>query len=91
MITANQMRAARVLLGLDQRKLAEAACLSLPTIQRMESSAGQVRGTVESLARVVRALEQAGVELIAEGSSSASGGRGVRLKVGASHAGKARD
>jgi predicted transcriptional regulator len=81
MITAAQIRAARALLGLDQRSLAEAAGLSLPTIQRMEGSAGQVRGNVESLVRVVEALEKAGVELIGEGASSAGGGRGVRLKT----------
>lgn len=84
MITANQMRAARALLSLDQRQLAEAANLSLPTIQRMESSDGQVRGNVESLVRVVEALDRAGVELIGEGASSLSGGRGVRLKGPAS-------
>jgi predicted transcriptional regulator len=81
MITAAQIRAARALLGLDQRRLAEAAGLSLPTIQRMEASAGQVRGNVESLVKVVEALEKAGIELIGEGASSAGGGRGVRLKT----------
>jgi len=80
MITAAQIRAARALLGMDQRRLAEAAGLSLPTIQRMEASAGQVRGNVESLVKVVEALEKAGIELIGEGSVSAAGGRGVRLK-----------
>ena len=44
MIISQQMRAARALLGLDQRQLAKLASLSLPTIQRMESSDGQVRG-----------------------------------------------
>ena len=81
MITAAQIRAARALLGLDQRRLAEAAGLSLPTIQRMEGSAGQVRGNVESLVKVVEALEKAGIELIGEGASSAGGGRGVRLRA----------
>jgi len=81
MITAAQIRAARALLGLDQRRLAEAAGLSLPTIQRMEGSAGQVRGNVESLVKVVEALEKAGVELIGEGAASSGGGRGVRLKA----------
>jgi predicted transcriptional regulator len=81
MITAAQIRAARALLGLDQRRLAKAAGLSLPTIQRMEGSAGQVRGNVESLVRVVAALEKAGIELIGEGVSSAGGGRGVRLRT----------
>ena len=80
MITAAQIRAARSLLGLDQRKLAEASGLSLPTIQRMEASDGQVRGNVDSLVKVVEALERAGVELIAEGAVSSEGGRGVRLK-----------
>jgi transcriptional regulator with XRE-family HTH domain len=80
MITAAQIRAARGLLGMDQRKLAEAAGLSLPTIQRMEASEGQVRGNVDSLVKVVEALERAGVELIAEGAVSPEGGRGVRLK-----------
>jgi predicted transcriptional regulator len=83
MITAAQIRAARALLGLDQRRLAVAAGLSLPTIQRMEGSAGQVRGNVESLVRVVEALEKAGIELIGAGATSAGGGRGVRLKASA--------
>ena len=81
MITAAQIRAARALLGMDQRHLAEAAGLSVPTIQRMEGSAGQVRGNVESLVKVVEALETAGVELIGEGAQSVGGGRGVRLKA----------
>jgi transcriptional regulator with XRE-family HTH domain len=80
MITAAQIRAARALLGLDQRRLAQAAGLSLPTIQRMESSAGQVRGNVDSLFKVVEALERAGVELIGEGAGSVGKGRGVRLR-----------
>jgi len=75
------MRAARALLGIDQKTLAELAGLSVPTIQRMEASSGNVRGVVDSLTKVVVALELAGVELIAEGSASTAGGRGVRLKV----------
>ncbi|MCL6618319.1 helix-turn-helix domain-containing protein [Thermomonas hydrothermalis] len=80
MITSQQMRAARALLGIDQKTLAKLAGLSLPTIQRMEASDGTVRGMVDSLTRVVEALEAAGVELIGEGASSPGGGRGVRLK-----------
>jgi predicted transcriptional regulator len=80
MITASQMRAARALLGIDQKTLAELAGLSVPTIQRMEASAGNVRGVVDSLVRVVHALELAGVEIIGEGATSVAGGRGVRLK-----------
>jgi transcriptional regulator with XRE-family HTH domain len=80
MITAPQMRAARALLGLDQRGLAERSGLSLPTIQRMEASDGQVRGTVDSLVKVVQALEASGIELLGEGAPSRATGRGVRLK-----------
>lgn len=80
MITAPQMRAARALLGIDQRQLAELARLSLPTIQRMEASNGVIRGNVDSLMKLVDALALAGIELIGEGAVSAEGGRGVRLK-----------
>lgn len=80
MITAFQLRAARALIGIDQSELAQRAGLSLPTIQRMETSGGLIRGNVDSLTRVVQALEDMGVELIAEGSASAVGGRGVRLR-----------
>lgn len=79
MITAAQLRAARALLGMDQRGLAAAVGLSVPTIQRMEASDGVVRGNVESLMKVIAGLEQLGVELIGEGAESKGGGRGVRL------------
>jgi transcriptional regulator with XRE-family HTH domain len=97
MITAPQLRAARALLGIDQLTLARRSSLSLPTIQRMETSDGLIRGNVDSLVKVVQALEDMGIELIGEGSTSTVGGRGVRLrersvrttvreqKMGASH------
>ncbi len=80
MITSAQIRAARALLGMDQRMLAEKAGLSLPTIQRMEASDGQVRGVVDSLVKVVQALETAGIELIGDNAPSSGGGRGVRFR-----------
>jgi transcriptional regulator with XRE-family HTH domain len=80
MITGPQMRAARALLGLDQRALAQRSGLSLPTIQRMESNAGVIRGNVDSLMKLVEALTASGIELIGEGMVSREGGRGVRLK-----------
>jgi len=82
MITSGQMRAARALLGIDQRTLALESGLSLPTIQRMEASAGQVRGVVGSLVKLVTALDSLGIDLIGENAPSAAGGRGVRLKSG---------
>ena len=80
MITAAQLKAARALLGLDQRALAEAADLSLPTIQRMEASDGTIRGNVDSLVKLIAALDAAGLELIGEGAATEGSGRGVRLK-----------
>jgi transcriptional regulator with XRE-family HTH domain len=80
MITSMQMRAARALLGIDQRELAELAELSVPTIQRMEASGGVVRGNVDSLMKLIGALDRRGIELIADGAVSDSGGRGVRLR-----------
>ncbi|MBX3574014.1 MAG: helix-turn-helix transcriptional regulator [Mesorhizobium sp.] len=82
MITATQLRAARALLGVDQRRLAELSGLSVPTIQRMEASEGTIRGNVDSLMKLIAALDAAGVEVIGEGAVSRAGGRGVRLKAG---------
>ena len=80
MITAAQMRAARALLGIDQRQLAVLSGVSLQTIQRMEASEGNVRGIVDTLTKVVEALDAAGVELIGENVRSLGDGRGVRFK-----------
>jgi len=81
MITAAQLRAARLLLGIDQRRLAELSGLSVPTIQRMEASETMVRGNVDSLVRLIAAFDAAGIEMIDEGAVSRSQGRGVRLKM----------
>jgi len=80
MITSRQLRAARALAGVDRPALAKAARLSLPTIQRMEASDGVVRGNVESLMKLIAALDRFGIELINEGAASETGGRGIRLK-----------
>lgn len=80
MITSAQLRAARALLGMDQRQLAKLAGVSVPTIQRMEASGGHVRGMISSLTSVVDALDRAGVELIADNAVGMGRGRGVRFK-----------
>jgi predicted transcriptional regulator len=80
MMTSGQLRAARALLGIDQKTLAELSGVSVPTIQRMEASEGNVRGVVDSLSKVVDALNLAGIDLIGDGAQSTGGGRGVRLK-----------
>jgi transcriptional regulator with XRE-family HTH domain len=79
-ITSAQLRAARALLRIDQRKLAELSGLSVPTIQRMEASEDVIRGNVDSLMKLVAALAAVGVELIGHDAISEGGGRGVRLK-----------
>jgi transcriptional regulator with XRE-family HTH domain len=81
MITSSQLRAARALLGLDQRQLAELSALSVPTIQRMEASDGVIRGNVDSLMKLIGALDRAGIELIGDNAISQSGGRGIRLRT----------
>lgn len=88
MLTSAQLRAARALLGIDQRTLADWSGVSLPTIQRMEASDGFVRGVVDTLTKVVAALELAGVELIGENGISSGGGRGVRLREPATQLGR---
>jgi transcriptional regulator with XRE-family HTH domain len=80
MITAAQMRAARALAGIDQRELAEMSGLSIPTIQRMEASDGVIRGNVDSLVKLISALDKYGIVLINAETLSPGGGRGVRLK-----------
>ena len=81
MISAAQLRAARALIGIDQRELAQLSGLSVPTVQRMEASEGVIRGNVDSLMKLIGALDAAGIELIGQGAVSQQGGRGVRLKA----------
>ena len=80
MITAVQLRAASLLLGIDQRRLAKISGLS-PTIQRMEASETILRGNVDSLVKLIDALDTTGIEMIDEGAVSNSRGRGARLKI----------
>lgn len=73
--TGRQIAAARAILGLSQSDLAARASVSVPTIKRMEASAGVATGMSNNVGAVCRALEAAGVEFIAENG----GGAGVRL------------
>jgi hypothetical protein len=52
----------------------------VPTIQRMEASDGVIRGNVDSLMKLIAALDALGIALIGDNATSAEGGRGVRLK-----------
>lgn len=77
MISIEQIRAARGLLGWSQSQLAEAAVRSLPTIKRLERENGEGPTVSDDVREAVRvALEEAGVEFIPENG----GGAGVRMK-----------
>lgn len=76
MIDAAQIRAARALLDISQFKLAALASVSESTIKRLEA-ASQIRGAAESIWKVQRVLEEAGVEFVA---ADGSRGPGVRLR-----------
>ncbi len=74
-LTSDQIRVARALLRWSARQLAGKASVHITTVQRMESGNGPVGGTVQTLAKVQNALEEAGVEF-----TSQDDGPGVRLK-----------
>ena len=76
MIYASQMKAARGLLGWEQKTLSEKTSLSLQTIKRMEGSQGKIRGTHENVSKIREAFEEAGIEFIPENG----GGAGLRFK-----------
>jgi transcriptional regulator with XRE-family HTH domain len=74
-MSAEQLRAARGLLGWSQSELADRAGLSLPTVKRAEADRAS-RVSDEARSKLRRAIEQAGVVFIEENG----GGLGVRLK-----------
>ena len=75
-ITSEQVRAARALLRWEQKDLAEASGISLPSVKRLETQPGLLAAQERTIAAIARALERAGVEFIAENG----GGAGVRMK-----------
>lgn len=77
MITSGQVKAGRGILGWSQTELSEKANLSLPTIKRMESIPGELRGQPENVKSVKMALGNAGIIFI---PADAHGGPGIRLK-----------
>jgi transcriptional regulator with XRE-family HTH domain len=61
-LTSELLRAARALLRWDQRDLAEASEVSLPTIKRLEAKPGILNAHKPTVAALKRALESAGIE-----------------------------
>ena len=76
MIGPAQIRAARALLNINQTRLSEWASINVATLKRIEGST-QIRGTADTIRKIQKALEAAGVEFIPE---EAGRGPGVRLK-----------
>jgi transcriptional regulator with XRE-family HTH domain len=76
MIDAAQIRAARALLNMGQTDLARIASVHVATIRRLEA-ATEVRGAAETVWKIQKALEAAGIEFISE---EAGRGPGARLK-----------
>jgi transcriptional regulator with XRE-family HTH domain len=67
MIAADQIRAARALLRLDQSELARRAHVSLATLRRSENGTGAARVSTQAVSSIQRALEAAGAEFITDG------------------------
>jgi transcriptional regulator with XRE-family HTH domain len=76
MLTSEQIRAARALLRIEQRDLAERAGVSLETIKRLERLPGPISAYTSTVDAIRHALEKAGVEFIDQNG----GGPGARLK-----------
>lgn len=76
MISSEQVRAARALLRWEQKDLADASGVSLPSIKRLETQPGALQAQARTVAALSEALQAAGVEFIPENG----GGAGVRLR-----------
>jgi len=74
-LTSEQVRAARMLLRWEQKDLADASGVSLPSIKRLETLRGELAAHRRTIEAIAQALEKAGVEIIPENG----GGAGVRL------------
>ncbi|WP_267434086.1 helix-turn-helix transcriptional regulator [Sphingomonas sp. GM_Shp_1] len=79
MMTVEQCRAARSLLGWSAQELADQAGIGVATVRRYEGGNQIADISLEALSG---ALASAGVTLIGAGQKSTSGGVGVRLTKG---------
>lgn len=74
LVINRQIKAARALLAWGQQHLADAAGVNVQTVKRMEGIDGPVRGQHDTVIKIQRAMEEAGIEFLADGAP------GVRLK-----------
>jgi transcriptional regulator with XRE-family HTH domain len=77
-ITAEQLRAARALLKMEQRELAEQSGVNVQTLKRYEGSSGELTGNYRNVSSLISVLESAGVTFLDRGETT-NGGPGVRL------------
>jgi transcriptional regulator with XRE-family HTH domain len=66
-----------VLLGLSQAQLASRSGIGLATLKRIESAGAELTGTAQTMSRIQKALEAAGVTFIDQEGEQ---GPGVRLR-----------
>lgn len=78
-VTAEQLRAARALVKMEQRALADAAEVPVQTLKRYEGGSGPLTGNYQSISSLIRVLEENGVIFQADGDIT-PGGPGVRLR-----------
>lgn len=76
MLTSEMVRAARALIRWEQRDLAAASKVSLPTIKRLEAKAGKLGAHEPTIQAIELAFERAGVQFIFENGE----GIGVRYR-----------
>jgi len=73
--TGNQLKAARALIGVEQKELAEAVGVNVNTIRSMEAAGtGPIAGRAQNVQAVQRAMEGRGVEFLNHGNP------GVRIR-----------
>jgi DNA-binding XRE family transcriptional regulator len=75
MITAEQLRAARAMLQMDQAELAKISSVSVETIKRLERQTGQLHAKIETITAIQKAFEAQHLEFL----DDTSRGAGVRL------------
>lgn len=75
-LSSELVRAARALLRWEQRDLATASSVSLPTVKRLKSTPGVMSAHMSTVTALRIALERAGIVFIEENG----GGPGVRLR-----------
>lgn len=78
-ITSEQLRAARALLKMEQRALAEAANVNIQTLKRYEGGSGALSGNYQNIEALIAVLTKAGVQFLENGQVAS--GPGVALKA----------